>query len=432
MTDTDIQPFTISVPDSELSDLKTRLSLARFPDEIEGAEWDYGAPLADVKRLTGHWKDKYDWRAAESKLNALPQYTTEIRCDGFPETLRIHFIHSKSSRKNAIPLLFVHGWPGSFIEATKIWKDLSCPSTGTSTSSGGTAGGVSDDEDDAPAFHFVAPSLPNYGFSDGVKAKGFGISQYAETCHKLMLRLGYGEYVTQGGDWGYYITRAMSLLYPEHCKATHVNMDQGNAPGWTSHPSLALQHAVTPYTDADKKGMARTKWFTEQGSGYRALQSTKPQTLGYAVADSPVALLAWIYEKLHDWTDSYPWTEDEVCTWVSIYWFSTAGPAANMRIYYEATHAWGDSSSKVTRQGLVGYIGGGVKLGLSHSPKELRVLPSSWTRTQGDVVFERTHDGGGHFFAWEKPRHLIEDVRDMFSRKGGGAYGVVKGLDGYD
>ncbi|KIW14654.1 hypothetical protein PV08_07438 [Exophiala spinifera] len=423
---TDIQPFTISVPDSALSDLKTRLSLARFPDEIDGAEWDYGAPLADVKRLTGYWKDKYDWRAAETKLNELPQFTTSIQCDGF-DTLRIHFIHARSSRKKAIPLLFVHGWPGSFIEATKIWRQLSSPSPSPGSDDLGEDAAAAD----VPAFHFVAPSLPSYGFSEGVNKKGFALAQYAETCHKLMLKLGYEEYVTQGGDWGYYVTRAMSLLYPRHCKATHINMDQGHAPSWTSHPALALQHALTPYSDAEKRGLERTKWFTEQGSGYRLLQSTKPQTLGYAMADSPVALLAWIYEKLHDWTDSYPWTEDEVCTWISIYWFSTDGPAANLRIYYEVTHQWDNPATRVTRDRALEYIGGGVKLGISHAPKELRVLPSIWTRGQGDVVFERTNDSGGHFFAWERPEYLIKDVRDMFAKKGGGAYGVVKGLDGY-
>jgi pimeloyl-ACP methyl ester carboxylesterase len=408
----DVQPFTISIPDSSLSDLKTRLSLARFPDEIDGAGWDYGAPLEDVKRLTNYWKDQYNWREAEKKLNTVPQYTTTIQCDGF-EPLRIHFIHAKSDRKNAIPLLFVHGWPGNFLEATKIWDKLSSPELSS----------------DAPAFHFVALSLPNYGFSEGSKKKGFALAQYAETCNELMLKLGYTEYVTQGGDWGFYITRAISLLYPKHCKATHVNMDQGDAPKWTQHPKLALQHAVTPYTAAEKEGMQRTKWFLEQGSGYRAQQSTKPQTLGYALADSPVALLAWIYEKLHDWTDSYPWTEDEVCTWISIYWFSTAGPAANVRIYYEATHDWDDPATRVTRDRTREYIGG-VKLGLSHAPKELRVLPSIWTRTQGDVVFEKTHDSGGHFFAYEKPQYLIGDVREMFGKKGG-AFGVVKGLNGY-
>ncbi|KIX04125.1 uncharacterized protein Z518_07678 [Rhinocladiella mackenziei CBS 650.93] len=409
----DIQPYTISIPDSSLSDLNTRLSLARFPDEIEAADWDYGTPLADVKRLTSYWQDKYDWRETEKNLNTLPHYMTTIQVDGF-EPLKIHFLHQKSSVENAIPLLFVHGWPGSFLEATKIMDKLTSPESGSG----------------APAFHFVALSLPNYGFSEGPKKKGFAIAQYAETCNKLMLKLGYTEYVTQGGDWGYYITRAISLRYPKHCKATHVNMDQGNPPKWIRHPSLAFQHAIKPYNAREKEGLARTKWFVEEGSGYRAQQATKPQTLGYALADSPVALLAWIYEKLRDWTDSYSWTEDEVCTWMSIYWFSAAGPAANLRIYYEATHEWDNPATRITRDRTREYIGGGVKLGLTHAPKELRVLPSSWTRTQGDVVFERSHDSGGHFFAWEKPELLIKDVRDMFGRKGGAA-GVVKGKTGY-
>ncbi|KAK5063115.1 hypothetical protein LTR84_005191 [Exophiala bonariae] len=410
----DIQPFTISIPDSALEDLKLRLSLAKFPDELDGAEWEYGSPLADVKRLTAYWKDKHDWRAAEKQLNKMPQFTTSITVDGF-DPLTIHFIYQKSARANATPLLFVHGWPGSFIEASKIWERLSSPEAGATS---------------APAFDFVALSLPGYGFSETAKKKGFALAQYAETAHKLMLKLGYDEYVTQGGDWGYYITRTISLLYPTHCKATHVNMDQGEAPTYASNPLLALQHAVTPYTEYETKGLARTKWFLEQGSGYRAQQSTKPQTLGYGLADSPVGLLAWIYEKLHDWTDRYPWTDDEVCTWVAIYWFSAAGPAANLRIYYEATHEWDNPARRVTRDRTRQWIGGGVKLGLTHSPAELRVLPKAWTHTQGNVVFDRTHDSGGHFFAYERPDHLIGDVRDMYG-KGGGAAGVVKGKSGY-
>lgn len=414
----DIQPFTISIPDSALEDLRLRLSLARFPDELDAAEWEYGAPLADVKRLTAYWKDKHDWRGAEKRLNAMPQFTTPISVDGF-DPLKIHFIHQKSQVAGAIPLLFVHGWPGSFIEAVKIWEKLSSPEPVSDSAS-----------PPPPAFHFVALSLPGYGFSETAKKKGFALAQYAETAHKLMLKLGYDEYVTQGGDWGYYITRTISLLYPEHCKATHVNMDQGEAPTFSSNPILALQHAVTPYTETETTGLARTEWFLSQGSGYRAQQSTKPQTLGYSFADSPVGLLAWIYEKLHDWTDSYPWTDDEVCTWIAIYWFSTAGPAANLRIYYEATHEWDNPARRVTRDRTRRWIGGGVKLGLSHSPAELRVLPTLWTHTQGNVVFDRTHDSGGHFFAYERPEHLIGDVRAMFG-KGGGAEGVVKGKSGY-
>lgn len=403
----DIKPYEISVSDADLEDLQTRLKLAKFPhDELEGSGWDYGSPLADVKRLAEYWKTKYDWRKAEAELNKLPQFITDIQCDGF-EPLQIHFLHHKSNTANAIPLLFVHGWPGSFLEATKIYEKLADP-----------------DDASAPAFHFVALSLPNYAFSTGSKKKGFALAQYAETCNKLMLKLGYNEYVTQGGDWGYFITRAISLLFPDSCKATHINMSQGNAP---KNPIEAAKALVL--TDFEKKGAERTKWFLEQGSGYRAEQSTKPQTLGYALADSPVALLAWIYEKLHDWTDDYPWTEDEVCTWMSVYWFSTAGPAANLRIYYESTHEWDNPKTRVTRERTAEYIGG-VKLGLTHSPKELRVLPSAYTRTQGDVVYEKVWESGGHFFAWEKPEHLLHDVRSMFG-KDGGAYGVVEGKTGY-
>lgn len=167
----------------------------------------------------------------------------------------------------------------------------------------------------------------------------------------------------------------------------------------------------------------------EEGSGYRTQQSTKPQTLGYGLADSPVALLAWVYEKLHDWTDSYPWTDDEICTWMSIYWFSTAGPAASVRIYYEVVHNTSDLKNRTTRERVAEWISG-VKIGLSHSPKDLRVLPNTWTRKQGNIVFERYHESGGHFYAYERPEHLLKDVREMFG-KGGGAFGVVKGKNGY-
>jgi hypothetical protein len=149
-----------------------------------------------------------------------------------------------------------------------------------------------------------------------------------------MLSLGYNEYVTQGGDWGFYITRAIGYYYPQHCKASHINMLRAEAPTFTKHPILALQHKLAPYTQKEKDGFKRTEWFGKEGRGYFMEQSTKPQTLAYALNDSPVALLAWIYEKLHDWTDAYPWSEEEIFTWVSVYAFSTAGPGAAHRIYY--------------------------------------------------------------------------------------------------
>jgi pimeloyl-ACP methyl ester carboxylesterase len=326
--------------------------------QLDGSGWDYGAPLSDIKRLTNYWQNGFGWRAQESKLNELPNYHRKLKADGFPE-LDIHYIHQPSQSAEAIPLLFVHGWPGSYIEVSKLLPALRQ-----------TVNGVS--------FHVVAPSLPNYGWSEGVKQKGFGLKEYATICHRLMLSLGYNKYATQGGDWGYMITRTIGFLFPENCLASHINMIRSDGPPkWTQHPLLALQHAVTPYSAKDKAGFERSKWFLEEGAGYRLEQSTKPQTLGYGLTDSPVALLAWIYEKLHDWTDSYPWTDDEVLTWVSIYWFSTAGPTANLRIYYEATHP---AANGVHRNRTNQWIPR-VKLGLCFTPKELTVIPKTWART---------------------------------------------------
>ena len=190
----------------------------------------------------------------------------------------------------------------------------------------------------------------------------------------------------------------------------------------TDFPKLATQHAAEPYSELEKKGVERSEWFQTEGMGYNNLQSTKPQTLGYNLRDSPVGLLAWIYEKLHDWTDSYPWTDDEILTWVSIYWFSTAGPAASTRIYYENRHS-------ETIKTLGTYIPD-VELGLSYFPKDLSVPPRTWGRTLGPVVFESEHEDGGHFAAHERPQKLAEDLFKMFG-KDGGAYGVVQGKSGY-
>ncbi|KAI4111939.1 MAG: hypothetical protein LQ345_006665 [Seirophora villosa] len=398
-----IEPFTLSIPDSQLERLSQKLAATDFPDELDQAEFDYGVPLAHVKRLTKYWQEKYDWRTAEAKINELPNLKTSIDVDGFGN-LDIHFVHQTSPIDGAIPLLFVHGWPGSFLEVQKILPLLTSSTT--------------------PSFHVVAPSLPNFGFSSGVTKRGFSLPHYAETCHKLMLRLGYTHYVTQGGDWGSHITRTMSILYPDHVRAAHINMVTARPPTFFSNPILYLQHTLSPYNARERRGAGRNTWFEREGSGYNREQATKPQTLGYALADSPVGLLAWIYEKLHDWTDDYPWTEDEILTWVSVYWHSTAGPAASLRIYYE--------SAKDTR------LGGAriqlhvqkVPLGLSHFPLELTVVPKTWGRTLGPVVFESEKDRGGHFAAHECPEELVGDLRQMFG-KGGGAEGVVKGKNGY-
>ncbi|KAJ7472945.1 Alpha/Beta hydrolase protein [Mycena galericulata] len=403
-------PFSISVSKEQLEALKQKLELTRLPDELDDAGWAYGVPLADIKRLVTRWRDGYDWRKHEALLNAeMPQFTRDIIVEGFG-TLNIHYVHKRSTLEDAIPLLFVHGWPGSFIEARKIIPLLT------------------EVRPDQPSFHVVALSLPGYGFSEAPTKKGFGLAQYAETCNKLMIALGYTEYVTQGGDWGQMITRKIAVVYGgKHSKAWHTNMPIAQPEfSWNPIHLLATVWMLTALlwlSPAQKAGLRRTQQVERTGMGYYHEQSTKPQTVGYALADSPVGLLAWIYEKLVAWTDDYPWDDDEVLTWLSVYWFSRAGPAASLRIYYEVV-AVGE---------MIPWINDvlpTIPLGFSFFPKEIADLPRSWLRGTGNVVFEGEHTMGGHFAAHEVPELLVGDLRKMFGR-GGPAHGVVPGHSGY-
>jgi pimeloyl-ACP methyl ester carboxylesterase len=394
-------PFNVSVSDDKIALLKAKLDTVTFPDELDDAGWKYGAPLADIKRLVARWNDGYDWKHQESILNqALPQFVRDIDVEGFG-TLNIHYVYQKSECVDAIPLLFVHGWPGSPFEVKKLLPLLTATSP------------------EYPSFDVVAYSLPGYAFSEAPKKRGFGLAQYAEVGNKLMLALGYNEYVTQGGDWGHMVTRKIANIYGgKHSRAWHTNMGHAQRPHPLRTPLRFLLNLVIPNTPAEKAGLARTKYFIEQGRGYDIEQSTRPQTIGYALADSPVGLLAWMYEKLVDWTDDYPWTDDEVLTWVSIYWFSRAGPAASCRIYYEV--------GEVVIEAPVPKI----PMGVSFFPKELVNWPRAWVRATGNVVFTSEHTHGGHFAAHEQPEALAGDLRKMFG-KGGAAFGVVPGKAGY-
>lgn len=294
---------------------------------------------------------------------------------------------------------------------------------------------------EGPSFHVVAPSLPNFGFSSAPTKPGFAIAQYAECVHKLMLKLGYSKYgmlsvlgfpsfcnpltnsppVSQGGDWGYAVLRTVGFLYPDHNLATHLNYIRANPPNPLRNPLLYLQ-SLLPLSAAEKAGLARTHWFLTQGIGYNVEQTTRPSTIGAALADSPVATLAWIYEKLHDWTDEgYAWQDDEVLLWVSLYWFAAAGPAASARIYYEAQN---DHPRPRHDDRMLAW-NGRVRLGLSYFPRDLIVLPRTYGRTLGPVVFEAVHESGGHFAAWEKPEVLAGDLRKMFISGGGAAVARV-------
>ncbi|KAM0151547.1 hypothetical protein ACHAQE_008485 [Botrytis cinerea] len=430
---TDIHPFNILVPQDKINTLQTKLSLATFPDELpseSASAWDQGPPLSEIQRLTEKWKT-WNWRNVENSLNEYPQFTTKIDVEGFGE-LDIHFLHQESPVKNAIPLLFVHGWPGSFLEVFKILPHLQSPAASTSSPH--------------PSFHIVAPSLPNFGFSSGVKKRGFAMAQYAETLNKLMIKLGYSEYVTQAGDWGFWITRAIGKLYPKHCKASHLNMVYAQPPKLFSNPIEKIGDMFMPYSELEKRAVERRKWFQAESRGYNVLQSTKPQTLAYGLADSPVALLGWIYEKLHDWSDEYPWSDDEILTWVSVYYFSTAGPGTPQRIYYETMHTSEDKECTVDK---LQQWTADVKLGLAYNPKDLENVPKRWGRTLGNVVYEVENDSGGrvwhfllnkdcaanhsdrHFYSHEKPDLLVRDLRAMFG-KGGKAFSIVQGRDGYE
>ncbi|KAI5860071.1 alpha/beta-hydrolase [Durotheca rogersii] len=399
-----IQPYQIAIPQSEVDRLSRKLADARLPreDGEDGDDWERGAPVAPVRRIATYWCESFNWRAFEQELNELPHFEATISVEGF-NPFQLHFIHQRSTASDAIPLLFVHGWPGSFLEATKILPAL-----------------AKSDKDDGPSFHVIVPSLPNFGFSGRIDRSGFGLKQYAEALHQLMQGLGYEQYVSQGGDWGYFITRVISAMYPESLVATHLNIQAAMPPTSTSPLAYArflLAHLLGLYGAEDKALLRRSEAFWRTGSAYSTVHRQRPSTIGIALDDSPVGLLAWIYEKLVAWTDDYPWTDEEVCRWVSIYWFSRAGPGASVVIYHEA-----DKGEYVTRESP---LTPGVKIGYSYFPKEIFGSPRFWNHRLGDVVFEGRHERGGHFAAWERPEDLVADLRAMFG-KGGGAYGVVK------
>ncbi|GIC91181.1 epoxide hydrolase [Aspergillus udagawae] len=414
-----IRPFNISISDSQLDLLNQKLQSASFPDELDAAGWELGVPLAELKRLTAYWRDGFDWRAKEKELNEkLHQFMVSVSVPGFAQ-LDIHCVHQKSSTPGAIPLLFLHGWPGSFLEAVKLIPLL-------------TRGA-----ENQPAFDLVVPSLPNFGFSQGVKQRGFGLAQYAQAMHSLMLNLGYEEYVIQGGDWGSIIARVMATLYPQHVKAVHLNFAPVAPPYPWRHPWIFLQSILTlPFSPKSRALISTTLDYLNRGNGYLRQQETRPQTLGYGLHDSPVALLAWIYDKLHAWADDYPWTDDEILTWVSVYQFSAAGPAASVRIYYEAAQtppadATASALKRVsTVDAISGSIPGEVKLAVAHFKRELIKLPFLWCRSMGSVVRESEFECGGHFAAWEVPELLAADVRSFLGKRGQ-AYAAVTGKNGY-
>jgi pimeloyl-ACP methyl ester carboxylesterase len=375
-----VVPFRIKVPDAVLTDLRERLARTRFPSEIEGSGWDYGTNLAYLKELVGYWRTKFDWREQERRLNQLPQFKTTI--DG----VEMHFVHKRSGRPGATPLVFIHGWPGSFVEVTKIIGPLTEPAA---------SGGRPDD-----AFDVVAVSLPGYGFSGKPTQPGYSNRRIAGMIAQLMARLGYARYGAQGGDWGGFIVRQLGLVDPTHLIGLHSNFCLAGAPAGAGNPNEGVSSEELQRIDALR---ARTA----NETAYSQLQGTKPQTLGYSLNDSPAGLAAWIVEKFRTWSDSggnveKHFTKDELLTNIMIYWVTETGPSS-VRLYYENRKD----------PGLQGRVE--VPFGCARFPMEpFANAPRKWIEASYNVQHYTEMPRGGHFAALEEPELLVNDVREFF------------------
>jgi epoxide hydrolase len=305
----EITPYRISVADDVLDDLRSRLRNTRWPEAELVEDWSQGAPLKWIQDICRYWAEEYDWRAREARLNRLAQFTTEI--DG----LDIHFMHVRSKHPNAMPLIITHGWPGSVVEFHKVIEPLTDP-----TAHGGTA---------ADAFHVVCPSLPGFGFSAKPKTTGWGVGRIASSWAVLMDRLGYSRYGAQGGDWGSAVTSALGALDTEHCAGIHITLAMSARPNVEGQP-----------TPEEARALKGIEHYGEWDSGYSKQQSTRPQTLGYGLTDSPSGQAAWILEKFWAWTDCDGHPEnilgrDELLDNVMLYWV-TATAASSARLYWES------------------------------------------------------------------------------------------------
>ncbi|MEU6814419.1 epoxide hydrolase family protein [Streptomyces sp. NPDC046860] len=390
--DAGVRPFRIAVPESELADLRLRLDLTRWPDELPGTGWERGVPRDYLRELAHYWRHEYDWRAAEARLNEWPQFTTTI--DG----ANIHFAHVRSPEPGATPLIVTHGWPGSFAEFERIAGPLTDP-----RAHGG---------DPADAFHLVLPSIPGFGFSGPTSEPGWEHRRTAAAFAELMDRLGYGRYGTQGGDWGAAVARELGRLHPERVVGVHLNLIPGA--GATAEPTGEELAALSPAERARTfASWERMKEWTREKQGYADIQSTRPQTLAYALTDSPVGQLAWIVEKFKEWTDSTDRPEDAVdrdhlLTDVMLYWLTgTAGSSA--RIYYERAHT--------APHGLPPEPSRTPTAFASFPCENFLVLRHLAERTD-NIVRWTEFERGGHFAAMEQPEALVGDIRAFFRQLG--------------
>ena len=383
---TAIRPFQVHVPDEALDDLRRRLDQTRWPDRETVSDGSQGVPLAKMQELVGYWRTGYDWRKAEAKLNALPQFVTKI--DG----VDIHFIHVRSRHPNAMPLIMTHGWPGSVFELLKVIGPLTDP-----TAHGGRA------ED---AFHLVLPSMPGYGFSGRPETTGWNPNRIARAWAELMKRLGYKRYVAQGGDWGSIIAHRMAEQQPPGLLGIHVNMPATVPPEIAK--ALLLGGPPPPgLTEREKIAYQRMDNFYKNGSGYGLMMATRPQTLGYSLADSPVGLAAWFYDKFADWTHTNGdpekvLTRDEMLDDITLYWLTNTGASA-ARLY------WENNANNFNAVNI------SIPAAVTVFPGEIYRAPKSWAeRAYKKLIYFHEVEQGGHFAAWEQPELFAQEIRAAF------------------
>ena len=382
----DIRPFRIDVKDAVLQDLQKRLEMTRWPGPAPTSDWQYGVPLDYAKALVEHWRTNFDWRAHEKEINARPQFMTMI--DG----IDMHFMHVRSPHDNALPLVLVHGWPGSFVEFMKVIGPLTEPEK---------HGGMAED-----AFHVVIPSLPGFAFSSKPLEQGWSSQRMAEVIVKLMARLGYKRYGAQGGDWGGGIVRNLAGSDGAHCIGAHSNFPGANRPADGSDGGATK--AEIERFDARRRELS-------DHYGYSSIQGTRPQTLGYGLNDSPAGLAAWITDKFWAWSDhngklDNSFTKDELLTNVMIYWITGSMPSST-RIYWESQHNLARPSSMSEFKSS----GPPSPVGYALFPKEINVPPRAWVeKSQGKLIHWTEMPRGGHFAAMETPDLLVEDVRKFF------------------
>ena len=377
-----IEPFRIAVPDAVLADLRERLARTRFPDEIPGSGWTYGTNLGYLRELVAYWRDRFDWRAAEVRLNALPQFRARVG------DLGIHFIHQRGVGPAPLPLVITHGWPGSVAEFAEVIGPLTDPAR-----HGGDA---------ADAFDVVAPSMPGYGFSDHPKTPGMEPERIAALWVELMRGLGYARFGAQGGDWGAMVSTYLGARHPAEVLGIHLNMVLA-LPEDRNKPNL---EGVTQEEMAD---LMQAQQFLNEETGYQRIQGTKPQTLAYGLNDSPAGLAAWIVEKFRTWSDcdgdvERRFTKDQLLTNVMLYWVPETANSS-CRLYYETMHA-----DKFPPTGLRVE----VPTGCAIFPKELIKPPRVWADRVFNVQRWTRMPSGGHFAAMEEPRALVEEIRAFF------------------